>query len=239
MNALRGWHILLLVILLPLAAMAISVDEHVELVLLLDTSRSVSTLFQSNLAAVGEMLATLPPNSCVTVLAISRQSFREPKLLIRRTCVPFSDFTTDSRPSVARLQLRRRWNELSSSLRADEPGTDLVGALHYGAWLLDDHVESTRWIVAWTDCRNTTDPDVSASPALQSSFSLLQRGSINLPRLAGVKVAMVGVDTLGRDPRFMTSLRGYWDLYLRLSGGRLVRFSSQPEWNLFVETAPR
>jgi len=223
---------LLLLIALPLVA-------GDEVVMLLDISNSVAPAFEINVSATGQSLAALPDGACVTVLAVTRASFRAPKFLIRRTCIGVADYATDSRPTVARQQLAHHWRDAVEGLHATEPVTDIVGALHYAAWLLEEYSGSRRWIAVWTDARNTSDPNLNTLPGLKKAFAALPRGSVQLPRLAGVQIVMVGVDTIGRDPQYMAALRDFWTQYLNMSGGALVRFSPQPEWTLSTVSGRR
>ena len=117
-----------------LSRLATKARRRLELVVLVDLSRSVGTNnpddrseFQKNVAAVSPVLRQVPAGAHVSVLGITDDSFARPYFLLGATVIPEVGYFGEKLAS-ARQRLETLWKANSRDLAPSFAGINLFGA---------------------------------------------------------------------------------------------------------------
>jgi hypothetical protein len=119
--------------------------------------------------------------------------------------------------------------ELQGALKNIKPfsnKTDIFGALSLSKDLFGQSCQDKRLFIL-SDMRHVARgidfENVSLVP--QAAVANAERGGM-LPRLDGVKVVVSGVHTIGKDERYIESLRRFWKEYFKRAGADLQAFTT-------------
>jgi hypothetical protein len=213
------------------------VAEHYEAILI-DTSRSIARgrankdLFQEYLHAAKRLLATETPNTRVWVSSIGTDSFGGAREILK-------GFTPDARGiftddlNRARRQLAISFETNSTTLSAEDSGTDIFGALWHVKSVLESGEkhrssnQSSRDIWIFSDMMNETKE--FALPQLVEPERMLERAKgLNLVvPLTAYKIHIIGASPTGLTPQRWMQLRRFWESYFAAAGAELVSYSSE------------
>lgn len=214
--------LLVLLALFLLAASAAASPVTHTTVALVDLTRSTTEEnFKANLAAVGQLIETLPADSRVLVIGVT-DSFGHPKILFDGTLQGRGFLDLELR--AARERTLTQWRQASKSLTASYGRTNLIGTLTLIPYVLDASDRGFTLYV-FSDGRENVrlDLDHVARIDVERAIRELKRtGSI--PPLAGVQVFMLGVDPSGKTPAYIASLKAFWAAFFREAGASLSGF---------------
>jgi hypothetical protein len=195
--------------------------------------------FDQNLAAVSQLLASLPAGARVSVIGITDQTFSSPLVLISATLAGDEGYF-GSRLARGRRDLVSEWSRRSRDLKATAPHTDVIGGFMYASEIFLRSSASRKLLVIFSDLRNDQPGvlDLERPEVINVARTINdveKRGLI--PMLSGVEVAAFGSgDHAGKKgPEYLISLRSFWAEYIKRSGGRLKMFSTSRDMEALVE----
>jgi hypothetical protein len=219
-------------------------QNRLQLVVAVDLSASVAvadhngkTEFEKNLAAVGQLLATVPLGSHVTILGITDDSFSQPYILLSANVAEDAGYFGE-KIATARQQLVRAWQERSVHLSARARHTDILGALVIAGQLLSQSPESKRRIlVLYSDMQQSTGQlNLEANTPIAVETALRKAAQDkSLTELKGVEVYALGVDAARGEMRQWDRARQFWAAYLAAMGATLKSYSILREPLMFKE----
>jgi hypothetical protein len=208
--------------------------DRLDVVILLDLSRSVAAKdhtnteeFKKNVDSVAGVLATLPAGSRVAVFGITDDSFGTPYPLLRAQLDDDEGYFKE-RLAKGHAELVRAWGERSSGLAAHFPKTDLLGAILVAAQVFDHPPANRREVLMiFSDMRQATSMLDLERPALVRRTEALQQVAKNhlVPDLHGVDVYALGVDSSGKSVNYWQTLRDFWIGYFALAGATVENYS--------------
>ena len=223
------------------ATAAHAAAPRLNLVVLVDLTGSVAakgpdgnTEFEKNVAAVGGLLAGVPPGSKVTVLGITGNSFAQPYLLLSAEVAEDPGYFGE-RLAAARRGLILLWRTRAARVQPRARRTDILGALLTASQLFAQTPERKRVLVIYSDMRQDTaelDLESPAAIAVNSALAQTEKRGL-LADLRGVDVHVLGVDAAGRRIAYWEGLRQFWASYFKKSGATLKDFSTLrglPRW---------
>ncbi len=203
-------------------------------VALLDCTRSVSvntegnTNFQSNVAAIEQLITTLPADSRFIVIAITDRSFADPKILVDRI-IPAGagDLALIDRTIIARQQIGREFKQAVTNIRPDANQTDIIGALEIAGQYLRSSSMGRKSIYMFSDLRQAT-PDLNVESVNDIPTTVLDniQKKHGLPDLHGVDIHAIGVDGHGKSLEYWFKLKSFWMEFFKRSGGVLRSYSA-------------
>ena len=225
---------------LYLSTPATNAQQHVELVVLIDLSRSVGASgpddrseFQKNIAAVSQVLRQVPAGAHVTVLGITDDSFAQPYFLLRATVAPETGYFGEKLAS-ARQQLETAWKAKSRDLTPSFAGTDLFGAFLVAGQIFQEAGAGRRDVLVvfsdmWQETREFNFAkmrEVCAPEAMEKV-----RTQKLLANLRDAEVEVLGTDVPGRSKAEWACVRDFWMRYLVEAGAQLREYSVMREMN--------
>jgi hypothetical protein len=208
--------------------------ERTNIVIALDLSVSEgmigengTTAFAKNVAAIGKVLATVPPNSHITVIRIGRDSIMNPTPLLSAE-VPSDEGYFGEQLAAARDALVRTWRARAARLMPTEQGTDILGALQLAAEILRVSTpHGRRILMVFSDMRNATkalnleiaDPDTSTA-----FMAAAQERNLTVD-LRGVTVYVGGANGGGTEIRTWKGIKDFWMAYFEKAGAQCASYS--------------
>jgi hypothetical protein len=225
---------LLLVFLaaLTLAAPHARAQDHLNLVVAIDSTRSVATVgpdgksdFQKNVEGVSRVLAQIPAGTRLTVIGITDHSFAEPYILMRAR-VPDDPGYFGERLIAAHNQIVGAWIQKAAHLRPDFKQTDIFGALELASQLFAEHQGANREeLVIFSDMRESVpgmDFDrMKSVPPYRAAVDTCGEP----PHLNDVEVYVAGADGVGKSVAYWKSLNRFWGEVFQNAGARLENFA--------------
>jgi hypothetical protein len=194
-------------------------------IVLLDTSASSAgdTVRMNASAIAAEVIKTLQPGDQVLVYAIKKDSFRAP-LLFLEGAMPRSCGVMRMKCLRERDRLLGHWEEVGRTLAAPARETDLFGAIALASSTCR-HMGDPCTIIIYSDMRHSTrEMDFEAMAEIPASLIAVVKQKGHVPKLPGAEVYMLGVHTLGRDPRYYDSLERFWRAYFAEAGAGVKAF---------------
>jgi len=232
-NAAKAFTVGLLVCLL-LSAPASEAQQRVELVVLIDLSRSVGangpddrSEFQKNVAAVSQVLRQVPAGAHVTVLGITDDSFAQPYLLLRATVAPEAGYFGEKLAS-ARQRLETSWKTRSRDLAPTFPGTDLFGAFLVASQIFQEAGAGRRDVLVlfsdmWQETREVSFGRMTRGCAPGTMEKV--RVQKLLANLKDADVEVLGTDAPARNKAEWVCIRDFWMKYLAEAGAKSREYS--------------
>lgn len=232
-NATKAFAVGVLSLLL-LTSPAAGAQPPVELVVLIDLSRSVGmngpddrSEFQKNVAAVSRVLRQVPAGAHVTVLGITDDSFAQPYFLLRATVAPEVGYFGEKLAS-ARQRLETSWKARSRDLTPSFPGTDLFGAFLVAGQIFQEAGAGRRDVLVvfsdmWQETREFNFGrmrEVCAPEAMEKV-----RSQKLLANLRDAEVEVLGTDTPGRNKAEWACVRDFWIKYFGQASANLREYS--------------
>jgi hypothetical protein len=205
--------------------------QKLDLVIAVDltTSEAVSghdgkSQFQSNMEAVGRLLATAPAGSRITVIGITENSFGQPYVLLSGTITDDPGYFGE-RLGSARRRLLDAWRKQTLQLAPNARSTDIFGAVLLASELFQQDASATRVLVIYSDMRNTTKSlNLERSIDAQTRLSALDgRGLI--PNLHDVRVYVFGANAAGHDIDQWKDVKTFWTDYFAKTGATVSAYS--------------
>jgi len=217
-----------------LSAAATKAQQRVELVVLIDLSRSVGangpddrSEFQKNVAAVSQVLRQVPAGAHVTVLGITNDSFAQPYFLLRAAVASEPGYFGEKLAS-ARQRLETSWKNKSRDLAPSFAGTDLFGAFLVAGQIFQEAGVGRRDVLVvfsdmWQETREfrfgrTT--EVCAPEAMEKV-----RAQRLLANLRDADVEVLGTDAPGRNKAEWACVRDFWMKYLAEADAKSREYS--------------
>jgi len=212
--------------------------DHLNLVIGLDLTASVSgasgldhkTELQRDVTAVGQLLASVPAGSRITVIGITDNSFTQPYVLLSAR-LDGNEGYFHERIANARQQLVAAWQRKSKDFASSFQQTDLLGALVVSSQLLQSKPGEHNVLVIFSDMRHETRLLNLARFSLVPADATLKKvqAAHLVADLKGVDVYALGVDGAGKSVAYWDSLRAFWSAYFRQTGAVLRAYSMMRE----------
>lgn len=219
---------------LPATRVVRAGQQPLNLVVAIDLSASVAskgpddtTDFEKNVAAVTQLLTTVPAGSRVTVVGITGTSFAEPDILLSAEVSADTGYFGE-RLVAAHQQLVRAWQSRAARLAPNSRQTDILGALLVAGQLFEQTPGSQREVlVIYSDMRQATADlslDRQTEPLASAVRAELER-RLPGPNLNDAAVYCLGVDAAGRNAADWERLRRLWEDYFRMAGAHLESYT--------------
>ncbi len=208
--------------------------EPLNLVVALDLTGSVvhasgldhKTELQRDVAAVGQLLASIPAGSRVTVIGITDRSFAQPYVLLSARLDGNEGYFKE-RIGSARQQLVAAWQKRSQSFVENFSQTDLLGALVMTSQVFEPREGHRNVLVILSDMRHETRSlnlaKLTVVP-VQPTLDRVVRANL-MADLKGIDVYVLGVDAAGTSVGYWTSLRDFWLAYFEKAGAKVRTYS--------------
>jgi hypothetical protein len=180
---------------------------------------------------IRDILAVLPPRTCVTVLGVTEDGIGRPEVILDQECALAPRFKWQKASTSAKMLLAK-WDDKSQSLKGERPATDALGTLWQAGKRLRRHDVAAKFLVSVGDLRQNVRIDLDKVSEFDTNKTLDRvRQDRLLPELRGVRVWFVGVDAQGKkDGRFFRSQELFFKDYVRAAGGEPVEFSPHFGW---------
>jgi hypothetical protein len=213
---------------------AANAQQRVELVILIDLSRSVGangpddrSEFQKNVTAVSQVLRQVPAGVRVTILGITDDSFAPPYFLLRATVAPEVGYFGEKLTS-ARQRLENTWKVKSRDLTPSFAGTDLFGAFLVAGQIFQEAGAGRRDVLVvfsdmWQETREFNFGKMKEVCALEAMEKV--RTQKLLANLRDADVEVLGTDAPGRSKAEWACVRDFWMKYLAEAGARAHEYS--------------
>lgn len=229
-NAAKAFTIGLLFILFP-STPATKAQQRVELVVLIDLSRSVGangpdgrSEFQKNVAAVSQVLRQVPAGGHVTVLGITDDSFAQPYFLLRATVAADAGYFGE-KLALARQRLETSWKTRSRDLAPSFAGTDLFGAFLVAGQIFQKAGAGRRDVlVVFSDMWQETGDLNFGKVAKPCAPEVMERVRAH-KLLANLKDADVGTESPGRTKGQWACVHQFWMTYFSEAQAALWDYS--------------
>jgi len=246
----RGTLQKLLVVTLALGVLAhgqAQAGDHVDLVVLLDLSKSVAVKghdnkaeFDKNVAGITSILSTLPAGAKVTVIGITDDSFATPYIILSGALSGDSGYFKE-RLARGRAALTHAWQERSARLAPRYAETDILGALLVVPEVFHQSPRgSHKVLVLISDMRQATHalnlerPSIVQTPVAMRQITAEKM----LADLQGVDVYAEGVDAAGVSVGYWQSLHDFWKAYFAQAGATLAGYSALRDLPEFERASP-
>ena len=227
--------------LLLLSASPAQAQQPLELVVLVDLSRSVGangpdsrSEFQKNVAAVSQILRQLPAGAHVTVLGITDDSFAQPYFLLPAAISPDAGYFGEKLAS-ARRRLEIAWKARSRDLSPSFPATDLFGALLVASQIFQKAGAGRRDVlVVFSDMWQETGELNFGRVAEPCGPEVTERVKAQklLANLRDAEVYALGTDSPGRTKSQWACVREFWTKYFLEAQATLRTYSVLRSMNL-------
>ena len=209
-----------------------SAQQPLDLVVLVDLSRSVGTTgpdehseFQKNIEALSQLLKQVPAGSKVAVVGITDDSFGRPYILLSAALTSEPGFFGE-KLDLGRRQLQAAWKNRSRDLSPSFAGTDLIGALVVAGHIFDEHGALSRRVLVilsdmWQESRDFNFR--GTKNFCDRSTSVVLRGPN--AHLNSVNIYALGVESSGHSKQEWTCAHNFWVSYFAETGARLSRYT--------------
>jgi hypothetical protein len=208
--------------------------EPLNLVVAVDLTASVAgasgldqkTELQRDVASVGQLLATIPAGSRVTVIGITDRSFARPYVLLSARLDGNEGYFKE-RIASARQQLVAAWQKRSQGFVENFSQTDLLGALVMASQVFETKDGHRNVLIILSDMRHETRSLNLARFTIvpvKPTLDRVARASM-IADLKGIEVYVLGVDAAGKSVGYWNSLRDFWSLYFKTAGADLKSYS--------------
>lgn len=204
-------------------------------VILLDLSGSSAakdrsdrgTEFEKNINTALNIIREQKKSGRVFVAGITDESFSNPMVILNRRLPEPGLF--GEKLEFEKKRAAKEFQTASKHLKPVSAATDIFGALALAGDLFGQSCQDKRLYIL-SDMRHAARgidiENVSLIP-LGTVSKAFQRGMV--PRLDGVKVFVTGVHTIGKDERYMESLKRFWQAYFKKAGADFQTFSNTRE----------
>jgi hypothetical protein len=187
---------------------------------LLDLTKSSSSEdFQANVAAIEQIISSLPDDGRIVVVGIS-DAFGKPRPLLDRTIRGKGSFGLELQ--AAREVAAAEWRKVAGALNLTYENTNLLGTIE----LLPYLVEGGNYdLVIFSDARENVLVNIDHVDQINVPLVLkgLQRKRA-IPSMPQVRVFMLGVTPERKTAEYFRSLNEFWDAYFKTAGARLEAF---------------
>jgi hypothetical protein len=225
---------LLLVFLaaLTLAVPRVRAQDHLNLVVAIDLTRSVAAVgpdgesdFQKNVEGASRVLAQVPAGTRLTVIGITDHSFAEPYILMRAR-VPNDPGYFGERLNAARRQIVQVWSQKAARLSPDFKQTDIFGALELaGQIFAEEQSENRKKLVIFSDMRESVPGiDFERMKSIPPYRAVVDTCG-EPPHLNNVQVNVAGADGVGKSVAYWKSLSRFWGEFFQSAGATLESFA--------------
>lgn len=226
--------IVLLIVLgaLAFAGVSMAASKAECRVILLDMSLSSDakdrsergTEFEKNLGTVLSIIRQQEKSGRVVVAGITDESFSRPLIVLDRQ-LPESGLLGE-KLEFDKRKVAKEFQIATKDLKPFSSKTDIFGALSLTKDLFGQSCQDKKLYIL-SDMRHAARGiDIeNVSLVSQAAVANAERGGM-LPRLDGVKVVVGGVHTIGKDERYIESLRRFWEAYFKKAGADLQGFST-------------
>jgi hypothetical protein len=232
-NAVKAFTIGVVALLL-LGPSPAKAQKPLELVILIDLSRSVAASgldkrseFHKNVAAVSQLVRCVPAGAHITIVGISDNSFAHPYILLSATVALDAGYFGE-RLVQARQHLEVAWRNRSRELTPSSPGTDLLGAFCVASQIFQNAgAGRSDVLVVFSDMwQETRELDFGKMTDLCDS-GIMERVKSRKPLadLRDADVYALGVDSAGRKRSGWDCAREFWTKYFADSGSNLREYS--------------
>jgi phosphate/sulfate permease len=229
------YFILLMALLLVLLIVALAGADEVDSVLILiDTSKSSlcksyvgQTEFKENVSFVPGVIEKLQPGSYFRVVGITDESFGNARVFIKRVQLPTEKGVFGERLARAKLDLIDRWKKVNIESIAKE--TDIIGALNLASIMLNAEQGGKKLIIL-SDMRNTKYVNLENPSVIKYGLLMEVEKQGLIPDLKDVKVRALGVSSCGKNLKYWTSLKRFWEEFFKKAGANLQAFSIERRW---------
>jgi hypothetical protein len=224
--------LLIFLVTLTLAAPRVRAQDHLDLVVAIDSTRSVATVgpdgksdFQRNVEGVSRALALVPAGTRLTIIGITDHSFTEPYMLMRAQISDDPGYFGE-RLNGARNQLIRTWDQKAARLSPYFRETDIFGALELASQIFgEDRSANRKELVIFSDMRESV-PGMDFERLKLIPAYVDESGKCGeLISLTDVYVYAAGVDGAGKSMAYWESLHRFWLVYFHLTGAVLGSFA--------------
>jgi hypothetical protein len=221
-----------------LSTLTTNAQQRVELVVLIDLSRSVGangpddrSEFQKNVAAVSQVLRQVPAGAHVTILGITDDSFAQPYFLLRATVASEAGYFGEKLTS-ARQRLETTWKTRSRNLTPSFAGTDLFGAFLVAGQIFQEVGAGRRDVLVvfsdmWQETREFNFGRATGICAPEAMEKV--RAQKLLANLRDAEVEVLGTDAPGRNKAEWACVRDFWMKYLAEAGAKSREYSVMRE----------
>ncbi|HEV2523406.1 MAG TPA: hypothetical protein VGT24_13585 [Candidatus Acidoferrales bacterium] len=220
--------------LLLLCATPAKAERPLELVVLVDLSRSVDAKgagtrseFQKNVSAVSQLLREVSAGAHVTVLGITDDSFGRPYFLLSATVASDPGYFGE-KLGTARERLEASWKNRSRDIGPTFPATDLFGALIVASQIFQKAGAGRRdLLVIFSDMWQETG-ELNFGKVRQPCAPEVMEGVKARKLLANLRDADVyalGADSPGRTKVDWACIHEFWEQYFSEAGGVLRQYS--------------
>lgn len=245
LNATRSAMTKLLLVLLFISALAVprtSAQDHLDLVIAIDLTRSVAAVgpdgktdFQKNVEGVSRVIAQVPAGTRLTVIGITDHSFAEPYILMSAH-VPNDPGYFGERQNTARGQIVRVWQQRAGRLSPDFKQTDIFGALGLASQLFAEQRDATpKKLVIFSDMRESTPCLDLEHLKIVPAFATIGNRCGEIPALSDVQVYVAGLDGAGKSAGYWQSLRTFWTAYFESARAALSGFTILRDMSLAAQ----
>jgi hypothetical protein len=217
---------------LVLAAPRAHAEDHLNLVIAIDLTRSVAATgpdgqsdFHKDVEGVTRLLAQIPVGSRLTIIGITDHSFAEPYILMSAR-IPDEPGYFGERLNAARGQIAHIWTERAAHLTPNFPQTDIFGALELASQLYGQQPDpGQKELIIFSDMRESA-PCLDLERAkLVPVFQAIPNKCGEMSPLRNVQVYVAGADGAGKSMAYWQSLRNFWIGYFHRSGAILEGFT--------------
>jgi len=189
--------------------------------------RDAQTQFEKNVKGIGRLLASVEPDTRITVIGITEASFAEPYILLLAETSPDPGYFGE-RLAAAHRELVRAWAKRASGLAPTARGTDILGALRLASELFGgESGKSKRILVLYSDMRHVTHDLNLETPHRfsidQTIRGLTERGLI--ADLSGVRVTVSGANADKQRVADWERIRTFWFAYFEKTGATINEYS--------------
>lgn len=196
------------------------------MVIILDLSSSAANAeFARNVQAVESLIRQAPAGGTrLVILGVTEVSFGTASLLTLTS--PSAPGRLGEYQASWQANAVKQWRKVAGTLAPHAKGSDLFGALARAALEFAEAPQGPKHLIILSDMRQVGRGFNFERPVgdpIKVSEDIHRRGLI--PRLGGVEVWALGVQTSGTDERQWARLRTVWSEYIRRAGAELRAFS--------------
>lgn len=207
-----------------------------EVLLDLSTSEGVKgpdgeTQFEKSVKGIERLLASVGPDTRITVIGITEASFADPYILLLAEVSPDGGYFGE-RLDAARRELVRAWQKRAAGLAPTARRTDILGALRLTSELFrQEPTKGKKILILYSDMRHVTrDLNLERTGPIsieQTIARLKDRGL--LAGLSGVTVTVVGANADKQRVADWERVRAFWFAYFTKAGATINEYSVLPD----------
>lgn len=189
--------------------------------------RDGKTQFEKNVKGVERLLASVGPDTRITVIGITEASFADPYILLRAETSPDPGYFGE-RLDAARRELIGAWETRESKLAPTAQGTDILGALRLASELFGKEPTTNKKIlILYSDMRHVTrdlDLETSHRFSVDQTLAVLKERGL-LADLSGVQVTVSGANADKQRVADWERIRTFWFVYFEKAGATIKEYS--------------